>query len=78
MVLLCYEVGSKAYQLFDPKGSKVVTSTDVVFDEMAAWDWADSATGEDGGVSSTFAIEHLVIQGGRRCRRRGAICGQGS
>jgi len=42
----------------------VVISRDVVFNETAAWDWEDSGTGEAGGVSGTFAVEHLVIQGG--------------
>jgi hypothetical protein len=64
MVLLGYEEGSKAYRLYDPKGGKVVVSRDVVFDEMAAWDWEQQGAGEAGGVSSTFTIEHLVIQGG--------------
>jgi hypothetical protein len=42
----------------------VVISRDVVFDEMAAWDWVQQGAGEAGGVSSTFTIEHLVMQGG--------------
>ena len=42
----------------------MVVSRDVVFDEMAAWDWEDQGAGEAAGVSSTFAVEHLVIQGG--------------
>jgi len=64
MVLLGYEEGSKAYRLYDPKRGKVVISRDVVFDEMAAWDWVQQGAGEAGGVSSTFTIEHLVMQGG--------------
>jgi len=64
MVLLGYEEGSKAYRLYDPKTGKVVISTVVVFDEMAAWDWVQHGTGEAGGVSSTFTIEHMVMQGG--------------
>ena len=64
MVLMGYEEGTKAYWLYDPKRGKVVISRDVVFDEMAAWDWEDSGLGEATGVSGTFAIEHLVIQGG--------------
>ena len=59
-----YEEGSKAYRLYDPKRGKVVISRDVVFDEMAAWDVEDLGLGEAAGVSGTFAIEHLVIQGG--------------
>jgi hypothetical protein len=63
-VLLGYEEGRKAYRLYDPKRAMVVIFRDVVFDEMAAWDWVQQGTGEVGGVSSTFTIEHLVIQGG--------------
>ena len=59
-----YEDGNKAYRLYDPKGGRVVVSRDVVFDEMAAWDWEDQGAVEAAGVSSTFAVEHLVIQGG--------------
>ena len=36
MVLLGYQEGTKAYQLYDPRGGKVVVSRDVVFDEKAA------------------------------------------
>ena len=64
MVMLGYEEGSKAYRLYDPNGGKVVVPRDVVFDEMAAWDWEDQGAGEAAGVSSTFVVEHLVIQGG--------------
>lgn len=65
MVLLVYKEGSKAYRLCDPRGGKVVVSRDVVFDEAAAWDWEDSSLGEAPGVSGTFSIKHLVVQGGR-------------
>ena len=36
MVLLGYELGTKVYRLYDPRGGKVVVSRDVVFDEKAA------------------------------------------
>ena len=38
MVFLGYAEGTKAYQLYDPRGNKVLVSHDVVFDEKAAWD----------------------------------------
>ncbi|CAA0812904.1 cysteine-rich RLK (RECEPTOR-like protein kinase) 8 [Striga hermonthica] len=64
MVFLGYKEGSKAYRLYNPRGGKVVVSRDVVFDEMAAWDWENPGTGEARGVGGTFVIEHLVIHGG--------------
>jgi hypothetical protein len=63
MVLLGNEEGSKAYQMFDPRGGKVVVSLDVVFDEMVAWDWKDPGTGEASGIGETFVIKHMVICG---------------
>ena len=36
MVFLGYAEGTKAYQLYDPRGGKVLVSRDVVFDEKAA------------------------------------------
>ena len=38
MVLLGYEEGTKAYQLYDPRGDKVVVSRDIMFDEKTSWD----------------------------------------
>ena len=38
MVFLGYAEGTKAYRLYDPRGDKVLTSRDIVFDEKAAWD----------------------------------------
>ena len=42
----------------------MLVSDDVVFDEKVAWDWTSPSTREAGGFTSTFVIEHLVIQGG--------------
>ena len=39
-------------------------SRDVVFNEMAAWDWEGPGTGEAGSLSNTFVVEQLVIHGG--------------
>ena len=36
MVLLGYAEGTKAYQLYDPHGGKVLDSRNIVFDEKAA------------------------------------------
>jgi hypothetical protein len=66
MVLLGYEEGSKAHKLFDPCAGRVVVSGDVIFDEMAAWDWEDSGTGEAAGGRNdgTFTIQYTVEPGG--------------
>jgi hypothetical protein len=66
MVLLGYKEGSKACKLFDPCARRVVVSRDIVFDELAAWDWEVPGSGEDGPSSSggTFTIDHMVIHGG--------------
>ena len=45
-------------------GNKVLVSRDVVFNEKAAWDWNSPSTGEAGGFTSSFVVEHLVIHGG--------------
>jgi hypothetical protein len=85
MVLLGYNEGNKAYRLYDPKRRKVVISRDVVFDEMATWDWVQQGAREASVVNSTFTIKHLVIQrggggGGAKeltagATREQAICG---
>ena len=75
-MLLGYEEGRKAYRLYDPKRGKVVISRDVVFDEMAAWDWVQQGIGEASGVSNTFTIEHLVMQGGGAGAQAAAAVGE--
>ena len=64
MVFLGYAEGTKAYQLYDPRGGKVVVSRDVVFDKKAAWDWDSPGMGEADGFTSTFVVECMVIHGG--------------
>ena len=64
MVFQGYMEYTKAYQLYDPCVDKVLVSRDVMFDEEAARDWRSPSTGEAGGFTNTFIIEHLVIHGG--------------
>ena len=64
MVFLGYAEGTKAYRLYNPRGAKVLVSRNVVFDEKTAWDWNSPSTGEAGGFTSSFVVEHLVIHGG--------------
>lgn len=37
MVFFGYELGSKAYRVYDPVGNRVHVSRDVMFDEEAQW-----------------------------------------
>ena len=69
MVLLGYKEGTKAFQLYDPHGGKVLVSRDIMFHEKAAWDWDSLGKGEADGFTSTFVVEHLVIHGGRDARK---------
>ena len=46
----------------------MIVSRYVVFDEKAAWDWNSLGTGEAGGFTNTFVVEHLVIHGGGDAR----------
>jgi len=62
----------KAVNLDKPRRSKVVVSRDVMFDEKAAWDWDSPGTGEAGGFTSTFVVEHWVIHDGGGRWRGGA------
>lgn len=38
-VFIGYEAGSKAYRVYDPVANRVYITRDVVFDEVAKWDW---------------------------------------
>lgn len=38
MVFIGYELGSKAYQVYDPIGKRVHVTRDVFFDEAVKWD----------------------------------------
>ena len=39
MIFIGYEEGSKAYRVYDPLTNRVYASRDVVFDEVASWNW---------------------------------------
>jgi hypothetical protein len=38
MIFIGYELGSKAYRVYDPVTKKVHVSRGIVFDEQAEWD----------------------------------------
>ena len=48
-VFLGYEVGSKAYRIFDPVKQKLIISRDVIFDERKGWNWGEKGTAETAG-----------------------------
>jgi hypothetical protein len=54
MVFMGYDVGSKAYKLYDPVSQRAHVSRDVVFDEDASWEWAEQA---DAYPAHTFTID---------------------
>jgi hypothetical protein len=43
MVFAGYEKGTKAYKAYDLVSKKVHVTRDVVFDELAQWDWSASS-----------------------------------
>uniref|UniRef100_A0A8I6Y7V3 Integrase catalytic domain-containing protein n=1 Tax=Hordeum vulgare subsp. vulgare TaxID=112509 RepID=A0A8I6Y7V3_HORVV len=61
MVFISYEIGCKAYRMYDPATKRLHVSRDVVFDEAARWDW--EAPGES-PVCSSFTVEHPVYATG--------------
>jgi hypothetical protein len=59
MVFMGYDVGSKAYKLYDPVSQRAHVSRDVVFDEDASWEWAEQA---DAHPAQIFTIDLPVIE----------------
>lgn len=65
MVFLGYKHGSKACRLYDPNAQRVAMSRDVIFDEVASWNWEPSGVEETGGGGgSHFTIEYAEYYGG--------------
>ena len=61
MTFISYEDGSKAYIAYDPTTSRVHATRDIVFDEVAQWDWDKDAVKR--GASSCndiFTVEYVV------------------
>ena len=56
MIFIGYELGSKAYQCFDPVNSKVIISHDVIFEKGEKWTW--STQGENSNTL-TFLLDFL-------------------
>jgi hypothetical protein len=56
-IFVGYEVGSKAYQCYDPVDQRVIISRDVVFDEAEQWRW-ENADNEQANNSEPFIMEY--------------------
>jgi len=56
MVFVGYELGSKAYKVYDPTTRRVHISQDVVFNESTQWTWS----AEHGGEPRDFTMEELT------------------
>ncbi|KAF0933430.1 hypothetical protein E2562_018533 [Oryza meyeriana var. granulata] len=55
MVFLGYEPCSKAYRVYNPVTKRVCVTRDMVFDEMAKWNWGENKKGM-GTSSDSFTI----------------------
>jgi hypothetical protein len=59
MVLIGYELGMKAYRLYNPVTDRVHVSRDVIFEEGRAWNWEESGAGSSGDDDDDlFVIEY--------------------
>ena len=52
MIIIGYELGSKAYPCFDLVNSKVIISRDIIFEEGEKWTW--SMQGENSNTLTFF------------------------
>ena len=61
MIFIGYEAGSKAYRAYNPTTSCVHATRDIVFDEVAQWEW-DKDAGKRGASSciDIFIVEYAV------------------
>lgn len=56
MILLGYEVGSRAYWLYNPVTQKLCVSCDVVFEEGRQWEWGAAKVSES-QVGEIFTVD---------------------
>jgi hypothetical protein len=65
MIFVGYEKGSKAFRAYDPITKRVTITRDVIFDEVAQWDWSTGSEASDGGdqavVWSDFSVQYRVV-----------------
>ena len=61
MIFIGYESGSKAYRAYDPATRRVHATRDIVFDEMAQWDWGSDAEKKDASShDDVFTVEYAI------------------
>ena len=60
VIFIGYELGSKAYRLYDPAGGRAHVSKDVVSDENTFWRWNDVTKADQN--PNQFTVEYLVIE----------------
>ncbi|WVZ83650.1 hypothetical protein U9M48_030778 [Paspalum notatum var. saurae] len=56
MVFVGYELGSKAYRVYDPVGGRLQVSQDVIFDEAKGWPWEETGAAH----GDTFTVEYTA------------------
>jgi hypothetical protein len=62
MVLIGYEPGTKAYQLYNPATDRMHVSRDVVFEEGRSWNWEQDGTASSAGDDDeTFVVEYEYV-----------------
>jgi hypothetical protein len=60
MIFVGYEAWSKAYRAYDPRTGLIHVTHDVVFDELAQWDWGNDDGMNGGGDSELLDIELIT------------------
>ena len=58
MIFVGYEMGSKAYRVYNLVNGRVSVTRGVVLDEDAQWDWGVEAGGGNGGGAEEFTVEY--------------------
>jgi hypothetical protein len=65
MIFAGYEKGSKAFRAYDPITKRVTITRNVIFDEVAQWDWSTGSEVSDGGdqavVWSDFSVQYREV-----------------
>jgi hypothetical protein len=60
MIFVGYEEGSKAYRAYDPRTHRMHVTRDIVFNELAQWDWGAEEDRDGGDNTAPFEIEVIT------------------